>query len=86
MQSIVLPDKSYYGFLYDAANPNNTTAIAYGDIAKIILPTGGSIENAHQNIAGSPGDILGNVYYLLRYVVQRDVLDAQGHDYKWSYV
>jgi RHS repeat-associated protein len=43
LQSVNLPDKTYYAFEYDAADPNNSASIAYGDLLKMTLPTGGSI-------------------------------------------
>ena len=43
LQSVVLPDLTYYAFKYDAADPNNSASVGYGDLLKITLPTGGSI-------------------------------------------
>jgi RHS repeat-associated protein len=43
LQSIVLPNNTFWAFVYDAADPNNSASIAYGELTKIILPTGGSI-------------------------------------------
>jgi RHS repeat-associated protein len=43
LQSVVLPDNTYWAFEYDAADPNNTSSIALGDLLKVTLPTGGSI-------------------------------------------
>lgn len=40
LQSIVLPDGKYWGFIYDSSDGSSA---AYGDLTKIILPTGGSI-------------------------------------------
>jgi RHS repeat-associated protein len=43
LQSVVFPDNTYWGFQYDAADPNNSLSMAYGDLLKISFPTGGSI-------------------------------------------
>jgi RHS repeat-associated protein len=50
LQSVILPNGTYYAFQYDAANPNGSTT-GYGDLLKIILPTGGSIEYTYTNQA-----------------------------------
>ncbi len=43
LQSVVLPDNTYWAFQYDAADPNNTSSVAFGDLLKVTFPTGGSI-------------------------------------------
>jgi hypothetical protein len=43
IQSIVLPDGTWWGFIYDAANPNNTSSIGYGDLVQLIYPTSGTV-------------------------------------------
>jgi hypothetical protein len=43
LQSVAFPDGTYWAFQYDAGDPNNSSLIAYGDLLKITLPTGGSI-------------------------------------------
>jgi hypothetical protein len=43
LQSVVLPDNTYWAFQYDAADPNNTNSVAFGDLLKVTFPTGGSI-------------------------------------------
>jgi RHS repeat-associated protein len=43
LQSVVYPDGTFWGFNYDAADPNNTSSVAYGDLLKVTFPTGGSI-------------------------------------------
>ena len=40
LQSVVLPNGTYWGFVYDAANPQSNTSIGYGDLLQLILPTG----------------------------------------------
>src|SRR6185437_7053939 len=43
LQSLVLPNGTAWNFIYDSADPNNAQSFAYGDLTKIIFPTGGSI-------------------------------------------
>ncbi|HKD79237.1 MAG TPA: hypothetical protein VKH81_06050, partial [Candidatus Angelobacter sp.] len=43
LQSVVFPDNTYWAFQYDAADPNNTSSFAFGDLLKITFPIGGSI-------------------------------------------
>ncbi len=42
LQSVVLPDNTYWGFVYDAANPNDSASIGLGNLVQVIFPTGGS--------------------------------------------
>jgi RHS repeat-associated protein len=43
LQSVVLPDNTYWAFQYDAADPNNTGSFAFGDLLKVTFPTTGSL-------------------------------------------
>ena len=43
IQSIVLPDGTFWEFVWDSADPNNPNSFAYGNLLKVILPTTGSI-------------------------------------------
>lgn len=43
LQSLVRPDGTAWSFIYDGANPNDTTSVGYGDLLKMIYPTGGSV-------------------------------------------
>ncbi len=43
LQSVVLPDGTYWGFVYDAADPNSTSSLGFGDLTSIITPQRGSI-------------------------------------------
>jgi RHS repeat-associated protein len=43
LQSVVFPDNTYWAFQYDAADPNNTSSFAFGDLLKVTLPTGGTL-------------------------------------------
>ncbi len=52
LQSVVFPDNTYWAFQYDAADPNNTSSLGYGDLLKVALPTGGSIAYTWGMFAG----------------------------------
>ncbi len=41
LQAVVLPNKTYWGFVYDTASSSNPES--YGDLLQVILPSGGSI-------------------------------------------
>ena len=43
LQSVVLPDGTFWAFNYAAADPNNTSSVAYGDLLEVTLPTGGTL-------------------------------------------
>lgn len=90
IQSIVLPDKTYYGFIYDAADPNNASAIAYGTLSKIILPTGGSIayQYAMEPACEWPDGMslfAGNAMWSTLHLIKRIEDDGRGHQYTWNY-
>jgi YD repeat-containing protein len=92
LQSIVLPDKTFWGFIYDAANPDDSNDIQYGTLRKIILPTGGTIEYEYQNefacywsdqgIAAAVG---APNHWDSRHLIARTETDAAGHSYRWKY-
>jgi RHS repeat-associated protein len=90
IQSIVLPDKTYWGFLYDAADPNSSTAIAYGTLQKIILPTGGTISYQFEMEAACHwllpvSTLAGQNAWLNMHVTNRTVTDGNGNSYQWVY-
>ena len=49
LQSLVLPNNTYWGFVWDTVSSNNP--ISYGDLKQIIYPTGGSVSYSYANIA-----------------------------------
>jgi hypothetical protein len=49
LQSVVPPNGTFWGFVYDSANPSPETTVAYGDLLELILPTGGSISYTWTN-------------------------------------
>ncbi|HET9184487.1 MAG TPA: RHS repeat-associated core domain-containing protein [Candidatus Angelobacter sp.] len=79
LQSVVLPDKTYWAFQYDAADPNTSTSLAYGDLLKITFPTGGSISYTW---AGTTlGSCVGGRFVQTRIVDANDGTVPQ----KWTY-
>lgn len=84
IQSVVLPDGSYYQFTYDSADPNASPSngspyIAYGSLIQIHLPQGGLISYSYQ-FAEPPG-VDGTIPVL----VGRSVDDNHGNISGWSY-
>jgi YD repeat-containing protein len=83
MQSIVLPDGEFWGFLYDAADPNNTSDIGHnGALTMLLLPQGGSISYQYgtAQVPSCPYSEYGPLM-----VTSRTVADNKGHNYIWSY-
>lgn len=91
LQSVVLPNNTYWGFIYDAADPNNSSSIGYGTLTQILFPTGGSVSYQYSiannacalSPAASPiGEIVPwNALTLTR----RTESDMFGHSYIWNY-
>jgi RHS repeat-associated protein len=89
LQSIVLPNGTYWAFQYSAANPNVTTSIAYGDLLEVILPTGGSISYTYGNTYGcnaSPSStpVRGTPQILTRTVNANDGTGSHTWNYNWG--
>ncbi len=86
IQSIVLPDNTYYGFIYDSGGmPLNPSHVGYEDLKELILPSGGSISYTYTNkIVCMPaaGDPWLNVN---RQISARTVNDGKGHISTWTY-
>ncbi len=81
IQSVVLPDGHlYWGFLYDAADPNDDSSFAYGSLTKVITPEGGSIAYGY----GSYTPRCDSSYASQR-VTSRTVDDGNGNKYVWTY-
>jgi len=98
LQSIVLPDATanspatYWGFVYDAADPNNTNSIGLGELKQLIYPTGGSMNYTYQSFGGfCPHTAKSNPYGLgftmfEQQVSSRQMLDEQGNSLgTWTY-
>ncbi|HET9182944.1 MAG TPA: RHS repeat-associated core domain-containing protein [Candidatus Angelobacter sp.] len=58
LQSVVLPDNTYWAFQYNAADPNTSTSLSNGDLLKLTFPTGGSITYTWNGSTGSSGSTL----------------------------
>ncbi len=71
--SIVMPDGNHWSFDYDD----------FGDITKITLPTGGTINYQWTEISDGCGD--GSLTRVSRAVLSRTVNDNNGHSYPWNY-
>jgi RHS repeat-associated protein len=84
IQSIVLPNGTFYAFIYDAANPADAHSIAYGTIAAVTLPEGGSISYSYASGLNScvPSFFPGPGPMVL---TRRTVADGAGHTYIWNY-
>ena len=86
----MLPDLTYWAFLYDAANPADSTSIAYGMLTKIIEPRGSSISYGY---TPQPGCKWGQEFLLIGStpnwttmpITQRTETDGLGHTYPWKY-
>jgi len=87
LQSIVLPNGKAWSFDYDAANPNDSSSIAYGDLIEILFPTGGSISYSYVTQA----DTCGSSYtppsrrsVATRSVNANDGTGAHTWNYSWA--
>ncbi len=95
LQSIVLPNGTYWGFIYDSAPPANSGShvAAYGQLTTLIYPTGGSTSYGYSFSPGfcDAARADGTVAYAIALdqpvVSSRTMFDAQGHMLgRWSYV
>ena len=77
LQSVVLPDGKYWGFIYDSSDGSST---AYGDLLQIILPTGGTIGYTWNTIG--PCNTTWGVWH--RSVASR-TMTANGVSETWTY-
>jgi YD repeat-containing protein len=97
IQSIVLPDKTYWGFVYDAADPAGANLPAgpigdneampaqyagYGTLSALILPQGGTITYIY---SGSHLQSCSSSLGSPTAVGERTVSDGNGHTYTWKY-
>ena len=93
LQSVVLPNGQYWGFIYDSANPNSSSSYAYGELKTLIYPTGGSVNYTNFEGGGSPCDSyrnggLGGGMSLITYTwstTQRQEFDGEGNSSTWNY-
>jgi RHS repeat-associated protein len=91
IQSIVLPDKTFWGFVYDGGNPNNENDIGhYGTITQLLFPLGGSITYGYSTYSPTtcyPPDATGAQWpgSATPTVATRAVSDNNGDTYSWTY-
>jgi RHS repeat-associated protein len=52
LQSIILPNGQFWGFVYDAADPNNSQSFGLGELMTLIYPTGGSVNYTYGVFGG----------------------------------
>jgi RHS repeat-associated protein len=84
LQSIVLPNKTYWAFIYDAANPASSSSIGYGQVTQIKLPTGGSISYQYVTFS-TQCQISSAPLNYNRAVSARTIDAANGSTSTWNY-
>jgi hypothetical protein len=86
VQSIVLPDGTYWAFGYDSSVPNDTSSIAYASLTRVHLPQGGSISYSYRLGAPCPTMVDIHIPYNNTLVLEsRTVTDVLGHSWTWQY-
>lgn len=81
LQSVILPNNTYWAFIYDSANPSGSGTLAYGDLLEVVTPTGGSVSYTFAPESTCPEYSSAST----RSVVTRTTNDGQGHLFNWSY-
>lgn len=81
LQSVVLPNKTFWAFTYDSANPSGTGPLAYGDLLQVIRPEGGSITYTYS----STGSFCFNTSSVARTVQTRTINPLVGQSSTWQY-
>ena len=84
IQSVVLPNTSYWMFTYSASDPNNVSSIADGDIVGIRMPSGATVRYSYN--PGGPVDSI-SPQGIYRTVHTRSVADQSGNQIMgpWTY-
>jgi RHS repeat-associated protein len=82
LQSLVLPDKTFWQFVYDSANPSGST-MGYGDLIQVITPAGGSISYTYGH--GILCFIPSSTFSYASIVSTRTVSPAPGKTFVWNY-
>jgi len=87
LQSVVLPDQTYWAFQYDSANPADSTSIGFGDLLKIVFPTGGSIAYTYTDINPCSGYYSSGMNLSMSRAVATRTVDANDGTgpHTWSY-
>jgi YD repeat-containing protein len=78
IQSVVLPDKTHWAFIYDTATATHPDS--YGDLLQITFPTGGTISYQYDNISACAA-----YAGLTRGVISRTADNANGTVGAWAY-
>jgi len=84
IQSVVLPNNTYWAFIYDSANPSGTGPAGYGDILQVITPTSGSISYTYRTVWGGFCEF-SNTGNGTRAVATRSVNAGDGQVFTWKY-
>ena len=99
IQSVVLPNGSYWGFIYDSGGVLTTHRTtdpidpafnneSYGSVVRLLLPAGGSISYTYATVTcwtcgNSSSDMPW--MHLKRVVTSRTVTDSNGNVARWDY-
>jgi RHS repeat-associated protein len=84
LQSIVLPNKQFWGFVYDAADPNNGSSYGYAQLMQLIYPTGGSASYQYSFGSGYCAD--APAYTVYKPIINsRTLAPGDGTTPTWTY-
>jgi RHS repeat-associated protein len=81
IQSVVLPNNTYWGFVYDSTTPTVGGPVAFGDLLQVITPAGGSITYAYSGQNMCPAYDSSNT----RAISTRTTDTGQGQSFSWQY-
>lgn len=81
LQSVVLPNGTYWGFIYDASNPSGSGYMGYGDLLQVTTPAGGSVSYTYGEQSMCPTYSTAAT----RALATRITNDGQGHSFTWIY-
>jgi YD repeat-containing protein len=84
LQSVVLPNGKFWGFVYDSSNPSDSAATAYGTLMQILTPEGGSISYKY-DFTYDCGVYTPDGPVTIQRISQRTVTDARGNSGTWKY-
>ena len=82
VQSVVLPDNSYWMFTYDAADPSTDSSVAFGSVTDIHYPAGATEHFTYETINGCH---TGSDLNKRRAVTSRSITTPDGVQRLWSY-
>jgi YD repeat-containing protein len=84
LQAVVLPNQQYWGFIYDSADPNNQSSIAYGALTQLILPTGGTI-SYKMNWTGGFCNLESTNNNRIPVITSKTISPGDGSQQVWKY-